>query len=264
VGAALLALILTAPALAQEDTEQPPPADAAAPTDMGAPAVDTVAPDPTATPAPTAVVAVPTPAPGQVILSDNFTDPSNGYLPVSADSANVIATPPLSYSVGYLSGEYEMKKIDASRAASGRVELTGSYPNVSIDVDARLIDPKPTTSFWLTCRHQSLEGVATYYEAEAWPDDRTFNLWRGNSTETSNQGSALVRRKVSDKLLRSPATNHFQLTCAGNTIAFAINGATVASVQDAAYSDGALRIGTSAPAGAADTLRLANLVVTQR
>jgi hypothetical protein len=67
-----------------------------------------------------------------------------------------------------------------------------------------------------------------------------------------------------DKLRRSPAVNHLQLTCAGSSISLMLNGTVVATVQDPNYASGVIRIGTGAPANSPDTLHLANLLITQR
>jgi len=224
------------------------------------------------------LIAAAAPVPGQVILFDDFHDASVGWLPASPNSAAAHPgvrfsswrnasplgsapsdfSPPFSFSAGYVAGEYEIRKLDPSQDADGHLVWPSGYANTSIDVDAHLIASDQRTFFWLTCRHQG--PVESLYMWALRPDARTFNLRRGdNGTYVY-----LIRDTISDKILPSPASNHFQLTCAGSSISMAINGTVVGSVQDATYKEGSLRIGTGGRAGAPAVVRLSKLVLTQR
>jgi hypothetical protein len=277
-GLMLVFLLTLAPlmtsALAQDTPDQPAVQDDSTPSDMSAPSdqpspADATGPVPTDQSQPTIPTAIPTaaptpiaaPAPGQVLLTDDFHDASAGVLPASAaNSPDGDIVPAGSYSIGYVGGGYEFKKLQVPQTTYAFVQLPNSYSNVSIDVDTQFSASNANTFVWITCRAVIANSIETGYRANMRPDSGSFNIYRFDS----GTPFFLMGNTSTDKLRRSPATNHLQMNCVGSSISVALNGTVVATVQDPNYASGVIRIGTGAPGNSPDTLHLANLVVTQR
>jgi hypothetical protein len=64
----------------------------------------------------------------------------------------------------------------------------------------------------------------------------------------------LTDRTPSAAIARGNASNHVELTCAGNNISLAINGAEVGSARDATFPTGELSIGTGTFTDTLDTV----------
>jgi hypothetical protein len=184
------------------------------------------------------------------LLSDNFDDPDAGWLPRSSRE-------PTRYTYGYDRGEYSIRKIDL--AAGGPVALLpGTYRDVALAVDARLVGETEDRYFSLACRSR---GDSSGYQALINVDRGLFVVQR---RDTSAQ-VRLVNPSPSSAIRRGTATNRAELSCVGDTISLTINGTSVTSVRDGTYQEGALGIGTGilSRTGAHET-RFDNLVVTQR
>jgi hypothetical protein len=183
--------------------------------------------------------APPPPRPGAVLLADNFDDPTLGWLDASA----------------YSGGEY------AVRGAFAEWALPGSFADVTVAVDARLVGDTTNRAVAVYCRARSSEGGRLYYQFTVIPADGVFLLQRADSAA----GVALVGRTQSAAIRAGNATNRLELSCIGTTISAKINGTEVASVQDGTHTSGRVSIGAGpfGGAGAVDA-RFDNLVVTQR
>jgi S1-C subfamily serine protease len=197
-----------------------------------------------ATPNPTARA---TPAVGEVISSDNFDDEARGILPRAA-------TDPARWRRGYVSGEYQVQKIDPSWTAATAAYVPGTHANASISVDARLVGDFVDRYVLLTCR----ESRAGAYGLLVSPEEGTFTLARA---ETGSQVTLIAQ--ASGAIRRGNATNHLELSCVGDNISVSINGSQVASVRDSALKEGAFGFGLSARNLTADAL-FDNLVLTRR
>lgn len=260
-----LALFLIAatvgPTFAQSDSGQPAPdSDTAQSSD--APDSDQAAPAP-------AAADQPQPAPGPVLLTDTFQDPSQGALPTSVSAPSVLITPPASFSVGYLGGAYEFKKLTPSDARVSVPVGSNAYSDMAIDFDLQTLEAGPNTYLWIICRLQRINNTDNFYEVVLWPARNVFRIGRVDNQTPSGplllDGPQFLLSDTPARLTTgAAATNHVQMTCAGNTIAFAVNGNAVGSTQDTRYANGGVRIGTAATGGAPDTLHLSNLVITQR
>ena len=235
----LVALAAAAAAVLAACSSPPPPA----PTPLTAPPSPT--PAPTSTPAPT-----PTPAP-RVVLADNFDDPSKGRLPPAC--AN-----PSQFQCGYVDGEYQIKKLNATQAGWSGPTLTGTYSDVSVALDARVVAGEGETMVNVTCRRQP--DSASWYQLTVFAERASSVLRRrDNGTDIT-----LMPRQVSGAIRQGGGTNHIEFNCIGATISATVNGVEVASVRDATYSTGLVILQGGGVANVPADVRIDNLVVTER
>jgi len=238
VSLALLVALAT-PTLAQDEPAPPP---------------DQPAEMPAATPTPPALA--PTapagpPAPGSVLLSDNFDDPSAGRLPPSSPE-------PSRYERGYAEGEYVLAKVDPQWNGGPFVTLPGSYGNASLGVDLRIVGNTAGTAVGLYCRLQQ-GSTLNAYGVVILPQDGLLRISRYND----GQGTPLTEWQETNAIRRGNERNRVELSCAGPVISASVNGTQVALVADPAYREGGMFILATVSTGTVQA-RLDNLVVTQR
>ena len=197
-----------------------------------------------ATPSPTVRA---TPAAGQAISSDNFDDEGRGILPRAS-------TDPTKWRRGYVSGEYQLQRIDPSWTGAASAHVPGSHANASIAVDARLVGEFADRLLIVTCRESRTGGYGFLVS----PDDGRFTLARVDSG-----GQVTLIAQQSGAVRRGTATNRLELSCVGDNITASINGSQVASVRDSALAEGEYGFGVSARGMTADA-RFDNLVLTRR
>jgi hypothetical protein len=201
---------------------------------------------PTLTPSPTAV---PPSGPGTVLLADNFEDLTRPNFPLTT-------TDPSEESRGYIDGQYEIRNglrdFDSRGAA-----VPGQFADTTIAIDARVYGGPANRIVHVGCRRSLTAGQETGYVFGIRPEIGRFLLARaqpsGSLTPLVDQPSTAINR--------ADAFNRLELTCSGSTITAAVNGVTVATVQDTTFTSGALRFGVG---GSGATARFDNLVVTQR
>ncbi|MBI2760916.1 MAG: serine/threonine protein kinase [Chloroflexi bacterium] len=193
------------------------------------------------------------PRPGDVILRDNFDDPTKATLLTQS------ATPE-SYLLGYDRGEYFIRKVDPNFNRVANVFLPGSYDDVSISVDARLVGESGNRAIYVVCR-SSTDGQ---YRLVLDMGVGAFLLSRWDGDTEVQLGNKWVTR--TDVLRTGTQMNKIELRCEKDTISAVINGQTVGSVKDGTYKAGRSWIGTGVFTGATGTVevRFDNLVVTQR
>lgn len=184
------------------------------------------------------------PAPGAVLLTDDFPVARNASLPTG---------PVVNGFVRYLDGEYEIAKTGLGSPWPG-VDLPGTYTDSSIAMDARFVNPASDVGLSIGCRVIGSRG----YFARVQPQLRLAALVRyeGDPTTLTN----LVPDTPQDVLQKDSAT-HIELRCAGPTLSLFLNGTLVATAQDATYDSGRhyIRAGVST----ADA-RISHLIVTQQ
>ncbi len=224
-----VALLAFAGAMLAACSSPPPPA----PTPLA------LAPSPTpaltSTPAPT-----PTPAP-RVVLADNFDDPSKGRLPSASGN--------LSQSLfGYVEGEYQIKP-------GAAVAIPGTYANISVAFDARLVSGASESSVNIQCRR--LSAAESWYVVNVTPQ---LGAVAANRIDNGT-GKNLVPRQAWPAIRQGAETNHIEVNCVGITISARINGVEVLSVEDSTYNSGQVRLGATGVQ--ATDVRIDNLVVTQ-
>lgn len=180
------------------------------------------------------------PAPGTILLEDNFDDPSIGILPRG----------------GYRDGEFALTRSAASTGVSV-IRLPGTQTDTTLSVDVRLVGETEGRSVALACRRSTGSGTPTQYRFTMLPDLGRYALSRfdagGNVTLTSGTSAAIRAGNES---------NHVELTCAGGTITVSVNGDQVTAAQDVTYAEGELSLGVSADTDQAAEARFDNLVLT--
>ena len=220
----------------------------------------------TPTPVPTAT---PTPAPGDVLLADNFDDPSHSVFPAARDYTH--------YKLDYVDGEYSIQQTDPNWDFVPDVDVPGYFSDASIAVDARLVGPIGNRYIALACRDQQNIN-SSEYRLEVITDDDAFRLDRwdnGNENVLNNWQQSLAFVSANRYLIGWQASrairgggqaNRLELSCAGDTITARVNDVIVASVHDSTYTSGGMWIGAARFSDSPGTVeaRFDNLVVTQR
>jgi uncharacterized delta-60 repeat protein len=203
-----------------------------------------------ATPQPTATPAMMgRPAPGTVLLADNFDDPPNGRL-------DAVSTDPANSSLAYLGGEYVIQDLTSQRLASS--DLPGEYDDVSLAVDVRLVGQSEDRYIAFGCRLTD----SGHYRLVLDPFNRTVRIVRWDDAGPT----ILVRDTQSNAINPDNQRNRVEFICAGATLTARVNGVAVATVSDSSFRSGALYIGVDSYANTLGTseARFDNLVVTQQ
>ncbi len=198
----------------------------------------------------------PPPRPGEVLLADNFDDPSLGWLPTSYPD------PSEGFMAGYVHGQYEVWSSQPGSNLIPSVRVPGTHSDASLSVDATLVDASGrSTGVTIACRAQSAAG--NEYRLRLEPNDTSFGIVRfkdrvqTNLTPTGPAGRSL-------SVYPGNSVNRIELTCTGTTISVRINGQVVASVQDGTHASGQFWLGAHAAVGGTARVRFDNLVVTAR
>ncbi len=174
----------------------------------------------------------------------------------------------------YSQGEYVLRSPTTLPANSPfeshtRSALPGLYENISLAVDARLVDPGPEQWVKLACRVQD---ESSYDVLAVNPNVGALSIARriyGTWMPLANSGA-----EPSPAIHRGDQPNHLELTCRGAQLEASINGVPVASVGDGTFRDGRLSIGAghtaffalpyNAPLVHPIEAHFSGLVVTQR
>lgn len=183
-----------------------------------------------------------------VVLSDDFENPSTGWLPGESRSPSVTT-------VAYIDGEYQIERTATESNLLGKVFLPGRYDDTSLAIDARLVGDTGTRIIQLGCRTQP--GPDSEYRMVLTPDRRTVAIRRriGGTAVT-------LAERPSGAILQGNETNHLEMRCVGSTISALVNGVEIASAHDTTFREGQLWIGVFAPALQAEA-RFDNLVLSQ-
>lgn len=179
------------------------------------------------------------------LLADDFTDPAVGVLPRSSPQ-------PSRYVRGYVDGEYMIRKPESESPDFFSASPDPSFTDVTIQVDARL-EGEPSGRVYVMCR----QGAGpSGYELAVSPTTGEFRLRRTDA----GQAVVLVNLTRSPAISRGNASNHIELTCAGNQIGASVNGSAVARVRDDNYAEGRIALGAGGATTAVDA-RFASLRV---
>lgn len=190
------------------------------------------------------------PAPGRVLLADDFDEAAVGKLARSSPT-------PVQYEFAYVEGEFMIRKVHLGPGLPVAL-LPGQFDDASLAVDARLVGETDDRYISLACRRQA---DASQYRLSVVPESGRFALVRWDGTDP-----VVLRSSSSATIRRDSATNRLELICSGPTIAARINEQHVVAVEDSTYAEGAMSIGVSALVGAnlAAEARFDNLVVNER
>jgi hypothetical protein len=203
-------------------------------------------PLPTVAPQATARAA---PVPGDILLSDNFDDPTRAQLPLSSTAAD--------RSQGYVGGEYEFVNGRPAVSSSQDLAIPGQFGDTSIMVDVRVLGGTSVRrGTHIACRRGTDGGG---YVLAVHPDEQRVIFLR---RQTGDGAPVTLFDQRSVAAVRAgEAVNRLELRCVGSTITGTINGADVVSINDGAYSRGTHALGAR---GSGTITRFDNLVVTQR
>ncbi len=164
----------------------------------------------------------------EVLLADDFDDPSVGQLPVGSDETEL-------YDRGYVEGEYFIKKVDPTRTGGPTTWLPGNYADATLSLDARFVGQANDRYLALICRSQGEESLSDY-SLLVDPSGARFMLARFDDGELVG----LARWTSSPAIYSGTNTNHIEFSCAGNTLSATINGTEVVRVLDRTFSQGAM------------------------
>ncbi len=171
-----------------------------------------------------------TPAPGTVLLADDFNDPARGQLPRASPDESL-------YHFGYQDGEYVSQRISMDGTRYATVLLPGTYTNTTLAVDVRLVGDTNQRVSSFECRRQ--RGVdEQQYRLEMQPATGSLRLLRFQAGVETD----LMPWTPAGAIRGGNETNRVELTCAGETLRARINGVQMAEVQDSALQDGSLAI----------------------
>jgi hypothetical protein len=196
--------------------------------------------------------AMPTPTAADIVFADNFDNATAGLFPK-------VANDPARMEIGYVDGEYMVRKIDPTwdRSPVVTVPALAPFTDTVIEVDVRLVGDTPGRHILISCR--SRNNHLDYYRLSVDPHQGRFQvaLWL-NSRQVSPanwQPSAAIRK--------DNASNRIAFTCSGSTLAASINGEKVYEIQDQTLPDGFARFGAGTPSEAPNIAdaRFDNLVV---
>jgi tRNA A-37 threonylcarbamoyl transferase component Bud32 len=189
--------------------------------------------------------------PGDVVVRENFDTAGAGLLRTDFfDPAQVTVT--------VEGGELVIRQLDPRPRSTPAVPLVGTYDDATIAVDARLEGETAGRYVAVGCRGGSDRGYAFLVE----PALGRFALLRFDG----GAQTALAAFQESDAVRRGNATNRLELTCAGGTITAALNGVTLATVEDGTHAAGFLWLQGNAFGNTPATAeaRFDHLLVTQR
>ncbi len=204
-------------------------------------AVMTLAPTevPTFTPSP---ISTPV-AYKKVLIKDNFTNPSSGW--VKAHNSN--------YTLEYKNGAYHV--LISEQGKGQIVSRSEKYADISIEVDIQQTAGPSDGNLGVACRVTDSGGLYSFEFSQ----DGTYGIYKyADGTSDQLDGGIL-----DPNTLNHGKVNHLEGVCSGENLTFLINGAAILQVQDSQYPSGGvgmvIRTGDSGDAGI-DTL-FTNLLV---
>ena len=181
--------------------------------------VPALAPTEYRAPAATALATV-NKAAGNVLFSDDFSDPSSGWNSTTTENG----------STDYADGTY------AIIVTSPNYELWANpgrdFTDVSIETDATKVAGPDDNDFGLICRYQDVDN---YYFSEIASDGYyVFGAVKGGALTYLDSDSMIETGLV----YAGSETNHLRLDCNGNTLTLYINGTLAGTASDSDYSSG--------------------------
>lgn len=203
-------------------------------------------PAPTATPRPAAATPQAVP-PSTVLLSDDFSKPDTGVLPKSATLPN--------REQGYVDGEYFMRLSTGSVGRGPYATISGTFSNVTIGVDVRILDDVSGKYGGLSCRISNLGN----YLVQVRPRTRTVRL----QYNPSSGGGVLIKSVTSSQVAPGNAVNRLELSCIGSTLTVKVNGTVVIQETDGRFTEGSAALQCGGDQNLAVECRFDNLLVTQ-
>jgi hypothetical protein len=192
--------------------------------------------------------------PTQAAISDDFEDPAKGWLPRSFDDSQRAE-----FSGGYEAGYYVIRARNPVNNRYFTVQAPGTYADVSVAVDARIVGDSAGRGLGLSCRRG---GPGNEYRLILNLDRGTFAIVR----LVDSRSTSLIPFTAAPSMQRGNRQNRVELTCAGASISASINGIVVATVADTTFKEGrvGLVVGTLPSNNVPIEGRFDNLVITRQ
>ncbi len=187
-----------------------------------------------------------TPAPsGTVLFSDDFSDPKGWGT--------------LGRTGGSVSFDYQGMKITVNIPNYLFWTVNGKkYPDAAIDVDAVLLNGPTNDNFGILCRFQDNE----HYYGFVISHDGYYGIFKmkDGAIEPLLKPDAM---QYSEEIRQGGVVNHLEATCNGSALTLAVNGKTLATVDDTDYQSGQIGLIAGAYNQAGVEIFFDNLVVKQ-
>lgn len=182
-----------------------------------------------------------------VLLQDDFSDPRSGWPSESHTD----------FSCGYDSGEYF---VEANQPEWLAWSTPGKrFDDVTVEVDARLVDGPEDNHFGLICRYVNPENF--YYFAIS--SDGYYAIFKREAGEElvilTGDGSGML---FSTAIRQGEEPNHIQVVCRGDQLSLYANGTLLETVTDPSLSRGDIGLGVGTAAEGGVRVHFDNLLVT--
>lgn len=184
-------------------------------------------------------------ASGTVLFSDDFSDPKGWGT--------------LGRSGGSVEFNYEGMMLTVNTPNTLFWTVNGkNYSDMTIDVDAVLLDGPANDNFGVLCRFQDNEHFYGFVISH----DGYYGIFKmkDGAIEPLLTPDAM---RYSDKIRQGGVVNHLQALCQGNTLMLDVNGDELISVSDPDFQSGQIGLIGGAYEQAGVVLFFDNLVVTQ-
>ncbi|HUH98069.1 MAG TPA: hypothetical protein VLZ89_11960 [Anaerolineales bacterium] len=167
-----------------------------------------------------ATEAIPTPSPfSNVILQDDFTDPSSGWSRVKNQD----------YVLEYKDGHYH---ILVSQPSDGHAVWVGSsYTNISVEADAQETAGPDDGTIGVACRATKSGGMYSF----EFDQNGDYGIYKYDSDGNSD---ALTEGTLNPNTVTQNDVNHVEGVCDGDTLTLLLNDQVLAQVQDSTYTKG--------------------------
>jgi S1-C subfamily serine protease len=173
----------------------------------------------------------PTPIEGTVVYRDDFSDADTSLIGQQHVNLDVIKY--------FMGEEYVIEKINPENREPFSSYLTGTYRDVMVAVDVRLMGDTAERLVHVTCRRGPEFELTNAYRLTVEPATGSYSLerWQDGAAANLDNGSR------PDIVAPGKAVNRVEIRCIGTEIVAAINGVEVAHVEDAAWTEGRVGIG---------------------
>ncbi len=185
---------------------------------------------------------------GGVLFQDDFSDPSSGWEVGTYENG----------SVGYGDGFYFV--ISTRRSVAMWGSLDREFTDVVVDVDVtQIASPANNDAFGVRCRGQAGttgEGSDGYALMISGGGFYSIQIIRGGNYDP------LISWTRSDVIHTGNATNHIRAACQGSHLTLAVNGVTLAQVDNASYPSGTIGLIAATLGDQMTEIHFDNLVVS--
>jgi len=167
-------------------------------------------------------------APGPAVFRDDFSDPNSGWERFSNDAG----------SADYYRGHYRVYAELPEIIAWGVANRT--YSDVTLEVEATKVSGTDNNYIGVICRYQDEDK----YYLFAIQSSGYYAIEKHKAGKEELLGSEFL--EYSDTIHQGNTTNHFQVSCIGDTLTFYLNGLKLQEVKDTDISSGDVGLAAAA------------------